>query len=88
MTNWPCHIAHNFGIRKLWWIWQFTTSLPKFYPLQIFILANLLCNAANPPMFVLPKCLLAAIRQNFVLYGMLLSKVFTLAAISMTFLLQ
>ena len=62
-------IAQNFGGRKLWRIWRFATDSPKFYPPKTFILAILLCKAANPPMFCLPKCLFAAIRQSFVSYG-------------------
>ena len=44
-------------------------STNNFYPPIIFILAILLCKAANPPMFCLPKCLLVAICQSFVPYG-------------------
>ena len=49
--------------------WQFAANLLKFYPPTIFILANMLCKAANPPMFCLPTCLLAAICQSFMPYG-------------------
>ena len=58
-------IAQNFGGKKLWRIWYFTTDPPKFYPPIIFILAILLCKAVNPPMFCPPKCLSAPIRQSF-----------------------
>ena len=61
------HIAQNFGGKKLWRIWRFATNSPRFYPPKPFILAILLCKVANPPMFCLPKCLLVAIHQSFLL---------------------
>ena len=48
---------------------EFVTNLPKFYPPTIFILAILLYKAANPLMFCPLKCLLVAMCQNFVPYG-------------------
>ena len=33
-------------------MWQFTINLLKFYPPTVFILVNLLCKPANPPMFL------------------------------------
>ena len=53
--------AQNIGRKKLWQIWQFTTSKLKFCLLIIFILTDLLSIAADLPMFCPPKCFWAAI---------------------------
>ena len=36
-------VWYKTGSRKLFWIWQFVTSLSKFYMPTVFILADLLC---------------------------------------------
>ena len=54
------------------WQWKTLADLVvrnQFAKILSFILAILLRKAANPPMFYLPKCLLATIRQSFVSYG-------------------
>ena len=48
------NIAQTLTIETLGQIWQFMTNLPKFYPPTNFILADLLCKAANPPVYSLP----------------------------------
>ena len=50
---------------KLWW---FMAILPKFYLQTTFILADLLCKAANLAIFC-AKRLKAVICQSFVLYS-------------------
>ena len=64
-TTVASYIAQNFGGRTIWWIWRFTTNMAKFYPPTIFVLAALLCKAANPQMFFVTKCSWATICQSF-----------------------
>ena len=48
------NIAQTLTIETLGQIWQLLTNPPKFYPTTNFILADLLCIAANPPVYSLP----------------------------------
>ena len=45
-------------------IWWFMTNLPKFYLPKITILADLLCKAANLPVFFHQNVLIKFINQN------------------------
>ena len=47
-------IVEKFGSKRLW---QFVTNSPKFCPLIILILADVLCKLANLPIHSSPKCI-------------------------------
>ena len=52
---------------KDWWyrIQLFTTNLSKFYLPTMFIIADLLCKAADLPMLIPPKCFKAKTQERF-----------------------
>ena len=57
MLSCKYHTAPNFGGRKIWWIWRFTTNLAKYYPPTSFNLVYVLSKVVNPPMLSTAKVL-------------------------------
>ena len=62
-----CIRSTNTGSRKLSGCDSSQTILPSFITQQILSELNLLCKEAKLPMFFLPKCFWAAMRQSFLL---------------------